>query len=116
MPDFNAWEPGRFAYLRDKPFIKDVWDYLSLESRMHSMRAAADAGKPAIEPLLSDIESRFGVHLASSEYPDEEIAVLVNNMIKQILEKSGYMLVACGMCRTGRYIKSSGLFSRDEPE
>ena len=73
---------------------------------------------PAIEPLLSDIESRFEESLASSEYPDEEIAVLVNNMIKQILEMRGFEHMACWLCRQGRYFKSSGVYRKriEDPE
>jgi hypothetical protein len=114
--DIKDYKPGRFAYLMDRPFVRELWAFIADDSRMQSMFAAAAAGRPAIEPLLADIESRFEEHLGSAEYPDGEIAVLVNNMIRQVMEKSGYEFIACGMCRSGRYIKSSGLFSRIAPQ
>jgi len=114
--DIRTYNPGRFAHLMDKPFVRELWEYIADDGRVQKMLAAAAAGRPAIEPLLADIESRFEEHLGSAEYPEEEIATLVNNMIRQILEKSGYEFIACGMCRNGRFIKSSGVFSLNAPQ
>ena len=116
MIDIKDYKPGRFAYLMDRPFVRELWEFITDDGRVQSMLAAAAAGKPAIEPLLADIETRFEEHLGSAEYPAEEIAVLVNSMIRQVLEKSGYEFIACGMCRNGRYIKSSGLFAMNAPQ
>jgi hypothetical protein len=116
MIDIKEYKPGRFAYLMSKPFAREMWEYAADDGRVRTMLAAAAAGRPAIEPLLAEIESRFEEHLGSAEYPKEEIGVFINNMIKQIMEKSGYALIACGKCRNGRFIKSSGLFSPGPPE
>jgi hypothetical protein len=112
MFDIKNYKAGRFAYLMEKPFAKELWEYVASEKNVSAMLVAADSGKPAIEPLLADIESRFGPLLASAEYPDEEIEVFINNMIRQLCELSGYELVACGLVRSGKYIKSSGLFKK----
>jgi hypothetical protein len=76
------------------------------------MLDASDRGRPAIEPLRAEMESLFGDLLASPEYPDEEIATFINNMIKHILEESGYEWIACGRCPGARSIKSSGVFRK----
>jgi hypothetical protein len=115
MLDIQAYDPGRFAYLMELPFAHDLWEFLADDARVRRMLSAADAGNPAIEPLLADIESEFGNLLSSSDFPHEEIAVFINNVIKHILETSGYDFIACTRCRTGRYIKSSGLFRKRAP-
>lgn len=115
MRDFKTYKPGRFAHLMKKHFVREMWDYITDDSRVQTMIAASSEGKPAIGPVLSDIETRFEEHLASKEYPDEEIAVLVNNMLRQVLEKSGFKLIACALCPGARYIKSSGLFAKRPP-
>lgn len=112
MLDLKTYTPGRFAYLMDKPFVRELWEYVADDGRVQRMITASAEGRPAIVPLLEDIETRFEKHLASKEYPDEEIATLVNNMIRQVLEMSGFELVACGRCPSARYIKSSGLFMK----
>jgi hypothetical protein len=111
--DIKDYDPGRFTYLMDRPFARDLWEFLADDTRVQSMLGAANKGRPAIEPLLSDIESRFEECLSSPEFPDEEIAVFVNNMVKRILEMSGYELVACARIPAARYIKSSGLFGKN---
>jgi hypothetical protein len=110
--DIKAYKPGRFAYLMNLPFARELWGFLADDSRVQKMLFASNKGKPAIEPLLSEIENRFEEPLASKDYPGEEIAVFINNMIRQVLEMSGYELLACAKIPAGRYIKSSGLFCK----
>jgi hypothetical protein len=112
MLDMRHYKPGRFAYLMEKPFVKELWHFLTDENRVELMFSASQAVKPAIGPFLADLESRFGGFLSSPEYPKEEICVLVNNMIKQILEIQGFEHIACGLCRQGRYFKSSGVYRK----
>jgi hypothetical protein len=115
MLDIKDYAPGRFAPLMERPFAHDLWGFCADDARVRRMCAAADAGRPAIEPVLVEIESAFGTLLSSPEFPPEEIAVFINNMIKHILETSGYDYIACAQCRTGRHIKSSGLFLKRVP-
>ena len=112
MIDIKYYEPGRFSYLMAKPFVQELWNFLSNESRVKRMISASQDVKPAIWPFLADLESRFGEFFSSSEYPKEEICVLANNMIKQILEMQGFEHFACGLCRQGRYFKSSGVYRK----
>ncbi len=110
--DIKHYKPGRFAYLMKNPFVKELWDYLTTEKRLKLMLLATEEGKPAIEFFLSELESQFEVYLTSPKYPEEEICVLVNNMIKQILTMQGYEHLACELCRHGRYFQSSGLYQK----
>jgi len=110
--DIKDYKSGRFSYLMDKPFAKDLWNFLSDDVRLNLMFSATKAGKPAIEFFLADLESQFGEALSFPEYPKEEVGVFVNNMIKQIMENRGFGHVACGICRNGRYIKSSGVYRK----
>jgi hypothetical protein len=112
MIDIKQYKPGRFAYLMAKPFVQELWNFLSDKRRVRLMVSASKKVKPAIWPFLEDLESRFGEFFSSSEYPKEEICVLTNNMIKQILEMKGFEHCACGLCRQGRYFKSSGVYRK----
>jgi hypothetical protein len=109
MKDYS---PGRFGPLMQLPLARDLWDFLADDGRVRLMLDASDRGRPAIEPLRIETESRFGDVLSSPEYPREEIATFINNMVKHILEASGYEFVACFMSPSARYIKSSGLFRK----
>jgi len=112
MTFINTYDAGRFAYLMEKPFAAEVWAFLESDKTLAKMVSATEEGKPAIAPILAEIESLFGGHLASPENPKEEIAVFINSIIKHIMEQSGYEFIACGFCRNSRYIKSSGLFRK----
>ncbi len=112
MIDIKNYTPGRFAYLINKPFAQKMWRFLAADNRVELMLSATAAGKPAVEPFLDELESLFGEHLDSPDYPDEEIHVLANNMIKQIMELKGYEHLACGLCPQGRFIKISGLYQK----
>jgi len=111
MLDIKLYKPGRFEYLMEKPFAKELWEYLCAEERLNLMLSATVQGKPALCLFLNDIESRFKEHLSSPDHPEEEICTFANNMIKQIMEMRGYELVACGLCY-GMYFKSSGMYRR----
>ncbi len=112
MSFMPTYEPGRFAYLMEKAFAAEIWGFLDSNKTIAKMIAATDEGKPAIAPILAEIESLFSGQLASPENPKEDVAVFINSIIKHIMEQSGYEFIACGLCRNGRYIKSSGLFQK----
>jgi len=111
---FCSYSPGRFAYLMDEPFAKQVWEYLSDDKQVYRMIAATEKNIPAIQPLLPEIETRFGEYLSSPEFPGDDVMVMVNNMIKQLLEMRGYEHFACGICRDCTHFKSSGLYKKNE--
>ncbi len=113
--DIKTYSPGRFAYLMESPFAKNLWAFLTEACNLRLMLSAVESGKPAISSLHKEIESRFGPDLASTEYRDDDAVVLVNNMIKQIMAKCGYHHIACGIFRDAKFIKSSGVYAkRDE--
>lgn len=109
---FSAYKGGRFEHLLTEPFTKEIWEFLTDHENIRQMISAIDEGKPAIWPLLDEIESRFGNFIASESFPDDDVEIMINNMIKQIMEYAGYEHVACGMLRHGRYIKLSGVYQK----
>jgi hypothetical protein len=111
MIDIKNYNPGRFTYLMEQPFVHDLWHFLTDENRIRLMVSATEFNKLAIEPFLAELESQFEKQLSNPDYPKEEISVFANNMIKQVLERNGYEYVACGRCE-GRFIKSSGLYRK----
>ncbi|MFP4415961.1 MAG: hypothetical protein ACOC41_03295 [Chitinivibrionales bacterium] len=112
----SEYKPGRFEYLMNEPFARDAWGYLSDPVSIQQMLCATVRGLPAIQPLLDEIESKFAQVFKSETYPDEEITILFNNMIKQIMEMHGFRHSACGLCRGGRFFKSSGLYTKGKQE
>ncbi len=114
--DINTYSPGRFAYLMETPFAKNLWAFLTDARNLRLMLSAAESGKPAIFHLHREIESRFGHDLASTDYRDDDAVVLVNNMIKQIMIKCGYEHIACGILKDGKFIKSSGVYAKRNDE
>jgi hypothetical protein len=110
----NQYLPGRFAHYSDKPFFNELWQFLTDPKNVSKMVDSTMKGKPAIEALLPSIESRFEEYLTSTEYPKEEIGVLVNNMIKQFFEFNDYKHIGCGKCCHGRFIKNSGIFRKSD--
>ncbi|MFW5785485.1 MAG: hypothetical protein ACOCW1_04795 [Chitinispirillaceae bacterium] len=103
------YRPGRFSYLFQKPFGERLWNYLSAEPQVQVMIEAVKDSQPALKPLLDTIECEYEEHLASKEYPEDDVSVFINNMIKQILEHHGYEHVGCGLCR-GRFFRASGVY------
>ncbi len=114
MIDITEYEPGRFAYLMKEPFAKELWDFLSNQERLDKMMAAIAEGKPAIYPILHDLEKQFGSFLESDKYPEDDVGVLANNMMKQLLDMHGYEHIACGLCPQAKYIKHSGVYAKKE--
>jgi len=112
MIDIKQYKPGRFAYMMGKPFAVDAWAFLTEQDHILAMGNAIAKGRPAIEPLIADIETRFEEHLTSKEYHDDDACVLVNNMILQILELRGFRHVSCGLCAHARFIKQSGIYKK----
>lgn len=111
--DIGNYRPGRFEYLMKEPFASELWVYLTSLESVRAMITATRGGEPAIMPLAGEIEKRFGDELTSSKYPDDDAVVLVNNMIKQIMERHGYEHAACGICHGTNIIKSSGIYRRN---
>jgi hypothetical protein len=104
------YNPGHFSYLWDYPFSKDIWAFLTHEPHIAAMHLTSRSGLAAITPLLAQIELNWQEVLENPTFPPEEVATFINNMVKQIMEQTGFEFVACGMCKEGKYIKKSGVY------
>jgi hypothetical protein len=109
---FSFYKGGPFEYLLKEPFAQELWEYLSNKSNIALMVEAANNGKPPLWPLLEYVEANFGEFITSELFPGDDVEIMVNNMIKQIMEYSGYEHAACGMLRHARYIKLSGVYNK----
>ena len=108
------YQPGRFENLMNHKFASQIWSFLTQKISIELLIDATDSNKPAILYLLSEIESTFGMVLGSKEY--REVPVLVNNMIKQIMEHFGYQHSGCAICSDAEYIKSTGMYKKSNKE
>lgn len=106
------YQPGRFEYLMREPITVEIWNYLNTEQSIESMINSTKQKKPAIDLLLSELESSFGEFLGSGKYFNDDPVVMVNNMIKQIMDQLGYEHKGCSLCSETRYIKSSGIYEK----
>jgi len=113
---FSTYHGERFDYLLKEPFARELWEYLADTTHLSQMVDAVDKGKPALWPLLADIEEKFGAFITSDTFPADDVEVMVNNMIKQIMERVGFEHVACGMLPHARYIKLSGVYKKRDAE
>lgn len=110
--DILHYKPGRFEYLMKDPYVIELWSFLSDEEQIGKMLRATEKELPAIEYFLDELEERFDEYLKSDKYRDDDAIVLVNNMIKQIMEHHGYVHAACGVCSSAKYIINSGVYIR----
>ncbi len=108
--DISNYRPGRFAYLMDEPFALELWKFISDDKQTNRMFEATAKNLPAIEFLLNELEEKFEPYLTSDDYPEEDVGILANNMIKQIMHYHDYEYTACALCPDGKYIKMSGLY------
>lgn len=107
------YQPGRFEYLMKDPLTIEIWNFLKTSNNINLMIKATDLNKAAIDFLLSEIESLFGKFLNSSSEPDDNRPVMINNMIKQIMNQLGYEHTGCTLLPNARYIKASGMYKKN---
>lgn len=106
------YQPGRFEYLMKEPFTVELWNYLKTEQSIESMISSTKQKKPAIDLLLSELESSFGEFLDSGKCFNDDSVVMVNNMIKQIMDQLGFEHKGCSLYPEARYVKSSGIYEK----
>jgi len=109
---FSSYVGGHFEYLLTEPFAKEIWNYFTKSENMRLMLDAVNNKKPALWYHLEYIEANYGRYIESNDFPDDDVQVMINNMIKQIMEKLGYEHIACGMLRHAKYIKLSGVYTK----
>jgi len=109
-----TYKPGRFTYLMKEAFVHPLWEYLTDTFNIRCMIKAAAQGLPALSPLLTTVEERFGGYIASEKYHGDDVEVMVNNMVLQIMNHFGYEHIACGMMHHGNLIKVSGVYQKKQ--
>jgi hypothetical protein len=111
-----TYSSGRFSAILERPFAHHIWQFLTAEHSIAALESSTLSGRAAILPLLSEIETQWAAELASPDFPPEDVGVMVNNMIKQIMEQLGYRHIGCGQCHGARYIRQSGLYGASESD
>ncbi len=111
---YEQYHPGRFADMAAEPLAEDIWRYLSARTNVERMSNEADAGRAPIAALGHELHERFGEAIELTPYDSERVHTMVNNMVKQIMEREGYRLSACTLLRDCPFCSSSGLYARDE--
>jgi hypothetical protein len=107
---FTSYIGGHFEYLLKEPFAEEIWTYFTKSENLQKMLDAVHEKKPPLWYHLEYIETHYGGYIESDTFPDDDVEVMINNMIKQIMERLGYEHIACGMLRHAKYIKLSGVY------
>ncbi|MGE5670442.1 MAG: hypothetical protein ACM31E_03300 [Fibrobacterota bacterium] len=111
---FSCYIGGHFEYLLKEPFAEEIWTYFTKKENLQLMFDAINEKKPPLWYHLEYIEVHFCRYIESDDFPGDDVEVMINNMIKQIMEKFGYEHIACGMLRHAKYIKLSGVYKKRE--
>lgn len=96
----------------DTSFARNAWAMIANETAIELMKDAAEQNRASILPLLPQIETTFASELTSGEFADDDAQVLINNMIKQVMEMHGYEHLACGLCPGAKIFRSSGVYRK----
>lgn len=111
---FSSYIGGHFEYLLKEPFAEQIWIYFTKKENIQLMLDAVQEKKPPLLHHLEYIETNYEQYIKSDEFPGDDVVVMINNMIKQIMEKLGYEHIACGMLRHAKYIKLSGVYTKKQ--
>ena len=111
---FDHYTPGQFSDIAQTPFAKEFWEYISSEENIEKIVSAAERGDAAITPLMGEISSKFGAKIEDLDFETDRVKILCLNMCKQLLEKRGYMLVACAFMPPGSLFSEAGVFRKVE--
>ncbi len=108
----SLYDPGRFDYMMQTRFARKAWEMIANKEAIEQMKAATHENKAAIVPLLPHIETAFARELTSGEFAGDDAQVMINNMIKQVMEMHGYEHRACGLCPGADIFRSSGVYRK----
>jgi hypothetical protein len=109
---FSSYVGGHFEFLLKEPFAREIWEYFTKKENIARMLDAVNEKKPPLWYLLEYIECTYGKYIVSDDFPGDDVEIMINNMIKQIMEKLGYEHIACGMLSHAKYIKLSGMYAK----
>lgn len=109
---YEQYRPGQFADIAAEPFAEHIWRFLSTAETIESITAVAHCGKSPIEAVGAELHERFGKAIEALPYDTDRVRTMVNNMVKQIMERQGYRLSACTLLRDCPFCSSSGLYTR----
>ena len=87
---YGLYRPGPFGNISSTDIGLRLWDFLNQDSTIRLMEDASDRGRPAVEPLSALLLEQFG----QVEIAEDRIKQMIGHMIRQVLERSDYDLVA----------------------
>ncbi|MDG5813569.1 hypothetical protein QA601_00615 [Chitinispirillales bacterium ANBcel5] len=105
-----VYRSERFSHLYNTSTGKDLWSFLSSPQQIKRMQSEVNTGNAPIKALLTELETRFLTFFTAGDNESGEVAVFINNMLKQLFEHLGYTHTGCARCN-GKFIKSTGIFT-----
>ncbi len=109
---FECYQAGRFADIAADPLAARIWAYVSTPRVVCEMLTAAEQGRSPMEPIGHELQQLFGGSIQASGHDTDLVHTMVNNMVKQLMERHGYVLVACTLLRNCPFCSSAGLFAK----
>lgn len=97
-----AFDPGMFKDLFETPFGERLWNYLNEERTILQMETATALRRPALEPLEEKLVEKF-----QDEIRADRAKQMCGRMVRQIMEKEGYLFDRSGVPITSKFLFSS---------
>lgn len=81
------YEPGIFQNLYVTPIGEELWLFLNEANNITKMETATALGKPAVEPLSTELVGRFGEAVR-----ENRVKQMIGHMVRQIMFSRGYII------------------------
>ncbi|MFM0053719.1 hypothetical protein [Caballeronia grimmiae] len=96
------FDPGMFKDLSETQFGRQLWAYLNEERTILQMETATALRRPALEPIEEALVEKFGDDIRA-----DRAKQMCGRMVRQIMEKEGYLYDRSGVPITSNVLFSS---------
>jgi hypothetical protein len=111
-PPYSDYVPGQFAEPAREPFAAEAWAFLARPDNLHAMLDLAGRERPPMEAVGVELQRLFGEAIEQSRFPNDLLHTMVNNMMKQLMERHGYEHVACALVPGCPFCTRSGVYRK----
>ncbi len=112
---FLEYHPiDRFLEMAKTNLAKDMWHYLIQMETIQKMIVAIKSGETPLLHLDKALDQEFSKRIEAAPFKSDDLRVMTMNMMKQILEKQGYRHIACCLVPEGKFVRSAGVFQKNE--
>jgi hypothetical protein len=101
-----AFDAGSFADVARTALGEALWRYLNSDDAWIRLETTTFLRRPAVEGIQPQLKARFG-----AQVEDERCRQLIGRMVRQIMERRGYVLDQTGVrTRVGGLFKAAARY------